>query len=177
MHEEGPTNEDESTNEAGECIVDDDDELAAGPVTFRGLIEAARSTFGGEVVAPRDDVIAFIDKLYRAACIVYDHEAEPRGFAGPVEERAAALALSIIMNMIGGFKLGNDIATGMYLDVLDEVERDIIHAHDTLVMKSTNPMTTSGLIIPCDAGTDLRAGPRRDPTKQASKHEEIENEW
>jgi hypothetical protein len=141
----------------------EDDDVLVKPIGFAGLLD----TIGGLDPFQKADtcniLVAFIDKIYHATTTIFDQHVEPRGFASPVEERAAAIALSIFLNVTKGLDDGMESATQMYLDILDEVQQDAVYAYDILVKKSTNPATMDGQLFPCETDPDPALGTTRDP--------------
>jgi hypothetical protein len=136
------------------------------PIIFKGLLDAIHQLEPTGRMDIQDALVAFIDNLYRASCVVFDQGVEPRGFASSVEERAVAVVLSVLLNITGASKDGMVPATNLYLDILDEVQREPVYAYDILVRKSTNPATMDGQLFPCETDPDPEFWTTRDPNSE-----------
>nr|MDO8083198.1 hypothetical protein [Candidatus Sigynarchaeum springense] len=141
----------------------EDDKLLEEPINLRGLLDVIIKLEPAAKSDSQGALLAFIDKLYRAACIMFDQHAEPRGFASPTEERAAAVMLTVLFNVSGGLKAGFEYAIRMYLDILEKIQRDPVYAHYVLVKKSTIPLSINDVPFNCEAESSPASETTREP--------------
>jgi hypothetical protein len=117
----------------------EEDETPDVPVDFNSMVSDVKER-NDQLVREEmlEDVLGFMDKMFRAANVVFDQQVEPRGFESAEEEQAIATCLSILLTITKGIRTGPPIGLRLYLQVLEEVERDAVRAYELLVANRGN---------------------------------------
>jgi hypothetical protein len=133
------------------------EEMPRVPIDFKSMVKFMKdrnNPFDQE--ESLGGVLQFLDTLFQSANIVFDQQAEPRGFASAEEEQAIATCLSIMLTITRGLRAGQLSGVKGYLDVLNEVEHDAVWAYELLVASQDNAALDPGIDHP-DAGADTRS--------------------